>query len=149
MNSEKPGQTSWGGAIFALLWLTLAVVHQFVHPLDTKFLALVAVGTAPWLLPKVAPFLTSFKVAGLEVKFRDLKAQVEQNKRMAQATAAQVMPGAKKPDPRAKAGAGRSHPVAHGIELPELEIRGITAPSSDTGGIELADADWSKGQFGG
>src|SRR5882724_5995769 len=82
-----------GAPIFALLCLAMAAMHQFNAHLDKTFIGLVLLATVPWFLPWLLPLVASLKVGGLELNFRELKTQVEENKQMVQATASALATG--------------------------------------------------------
>lgn len=152
MSSKDGKRDSTARAVaFAAVCIGLAIAH-LLHPLDSKFIGLVLLATAPIFLPWVQQKISSMKVGGVEVNFRELKAQVDQNRQMVQATAAQVMavtekPGKAKADRRARqarAGVDAGAPLAHDPMKPALVI-GEAAIASESD----ANDDPNKDQFGG
>ena len=123
-----------GPALFALVCLAMAIFHEFVHKLDSLFIGLVLLAAVPWFVPWIIPLLSSLKVGGLELNFRDLKAQVDANTQMTQATAAAVMPVVKQAVVKA-AKAAASEYVSHGVPL--------------SPGVAQDESDPNKGDFGG
>ena len=123
-----------GPAFFALVCLAMAIFHEFVHKLDSLFIGLVLLAAVPWFVPWIIPLLSSLKVGGLELNFRDLKAQVDANTQMTQATAAAVMPVVKQAVVKA-AKAAASEYVSHGVPL--------------SPGVAQDESDPNKGDFGG
>ncbi len=133
-----------GPPLFALVCVGMAFAHLY-HPLDKTFIGLVLLAAIPWFVPWLMPLISSLKVGGLELNFRELKAQVDENKQIVQATAAAVMTGAAnalaatRPAPlEARAAAADGDYVSHGIPMaPPLEE------------AEALVSDPNKGAFGG
>ena len=138
-----------GPALFALVCIGLALYHRY-RPLDATFIGLILLAAVPWFAPWLAPLIFSLKVGGLELNFRDLKAQVDENTKMVKATAAAVLPVVMQPPAAAnseaakaaRASAGNDEFVSHGVPL---------SPKSDEAGEAevLANSDPNKGAFGG
>src|SRR5579883_1977159 len=133
-----------GPMAFAGVCLGMAAYHQWVHPLDAKFIGLVMLASAPWLIPWLAQFVSKVKVGDFEL---DIKEEIAQARQVAEAAAAAAMTGAGKPQAKtrhAKAGAHKSAgPVSYDVTMPKIgEAAGEEASAEPT-------SDPNKGQFGG
>ena len=124
--------------MFAVVCVALAFGHQR-YKLEPASIALVLLAALPWVVPWIGPLISSLKFGGLELNFRELKAQIEENTKMTQATAAAVMPVVQQSAVAAKAEAAASSEfVSHGV------------PLGGTPQQEAEDGDDpNKGRFGG
>ncbi|MEZ5354330.1 MAG: pYEATS domain-containing protein [Bryobacteraceae bacterium] len=105
-----------GGALFTLLCLGIAVLDYFREkPLHPEFLALLFLAAAPWALPWLATLVKSLKVGGMDLSFREMQAQIEENREVINATASAVVGVGKAPGTTPAPTAFDSGAVSHDV----------------------------------
>jgi len=141
--------------VFAAVCLAMAGYHQWVHPLDSKFIGLVLLASAGWLVPWMAKFVAKVKVGDFEL---DIKDEIAKTQQVAEAAAAAAMTGSAKPPVRRRrlklplAGIGPGD-VTHVLEAPPSDKPAEHGPPGGADGDPDtsvdADSDPNKGKFGG
>lgn len=153
--APTPRSTKFGAIAFSALAIALAGYHRYDAKFDMTSIGLVLLAGLPWLIPMLAPLVSTLKVAGMELTFREMKQQIEENKQIAQATAAALVTGVGRapaatapavvlPLPRVR-GPIVEEGVSHGVPMPRLNEE--EEESADAG--ELATGDPNAGKFGG
>jgi len=143
--------TRLGAIAFSLLSIALAGYHRVDAKFDMTSIGLVLLAGLPWLLPMLAPLVSTLKVAGMELTFREMKQQIEENKQIAQATAAALVTGVGRA-PAAVASVAAppvsrritEEGVSHGVPMPRLNEEEGEADAS-----EVDAGDPNAGRFGG
>ncbi len=105
------------GIAITVFFAALAVFHQFYGKIDAIGISLLLLAALPWLIPFLAPYVSTLKVAGMEVSLREMKKQVEESKQIAAATASALVTGVGRA-PNAAADTGL---VSHGVPMPARE----------------------------
>jgi hypothetical protein len=113
-----------GAALFTLLCLGLAAAeYRRKAPFDQQFVGLVFVAVLPWGLPWMSTLIKSLKVGGLELDFRELKAEIQEareaTKALASGLQAAPQPEATPPDGFTDKSLGTA--VADDFEGPESD----------------------------
>jgi hypothetical protein len=89
--SRDSGKDRTGAMVFTLAIGGLAVADYYREkPLDPAFVGLVTLAVLPWALPWLATLMKTMKVAGMELTFRELEAQIKDTREVAQAAASVV-----------------------------------------------------------
>jgi len=143
-----------GSALFTALCLAIAALDYLrKEPLRLEFLGLVFFAILPWVLPWLSTLFKSLKVGGMELEFRELQNQVQENHEMIQATASAVVSVGR--DPRRAAAGSAAMPnalpadaVSHSIVAAEDDDNEATRSRSamDSRGGDLEDTN--LGLFG-
>jgi len=121
----------------------VAVAAQTHFKLDATAVGLILLGLIPWLAPLLAPYVTTLKFAGMEVALREMKAQVEESKQVAQAAVSAAVAGVgRAPGEQVSAPVSKSEYVDHGVPMPPKN------ESLDSEEEEYA-SDPNRGMFGG
>ena len=136
---------------FTLLFAAMAGFHQFYAKLDPIVIALILLASLPWALPLLAPLVSSLKVGGLELVFREMKEQIAETKQVAEAAVSALVTGVGRAPGSAPAMAagGRASAldelVAHdAARMPRM------GPASEEHEPEDGEAsDPNRGSFGG